>query len=252
MIHQEGLPDYWGIETYLPPPPSPHRQVDQEGLPDYWGIETHRGLQMVNRISLVVCILLSGANVFASDVKFIPCSVEIRKIYNLQEDDSGRTLLLYFQMLSDNDISDLWVGQWYLITNKDGSTERYYVEEIPHTIYNDPKGQRGIWGSFVPFYFDKAETIHLVSMESVYSDRLKRLEFMYQVYPEQKEDDDFPTRTDINLDGVVNILDFLLFVDAFGSSCGMLKYDRSMDYNRDGVIDIADFLVFAKDFGKVA
>ena len=41
MLDQEGLPDYWGIETnfvalffygHLPP--------HQEGLPDYWGIET--------------------------------------------------------------------------------------------------------------------------------------------------------------------------------------------------------------------
>ena len=38
---QEGLPDYWGIETYL------HDLLQyiptisyQEGLPDYWGIET--------------------------------------------------------------------------------------------------------------------------------------------------------------------------------------------------------------------
>ena len=38
--NQEGLPDYWGIETYPlfhHPLLEPHYQ---EGLPDYWGIET--------------------------------------------------------------------------------------------------------------------------------------------------------------------------------------------------------------------
>ena len=38
---QEGLPDYWGIETYQMPLSFVHAQrVNQEGLPDYWGIET--------------------------------------------------------------------------------------------------------------------------------------------------------------------------------------------------------------------
>ena len=42
--HQEGLPDYWGIET-LPQQTIDlwyvlDVEVDQEGLPDYWGIET--------------------------------------------------------------------------------------------------------------------------------------------------------------------------------------------------------------------
>ena len=41
LEHQEGLPDYWGIETQVPAVPvrGSFRQY-QEGLPDYWGIET--------------------------------------------------------------------------------------------------------------------------------------------------------------------------------------------------------------------
>ena len=40
---QEGLPDYWGIETY--PDELQANEIErcvpyQEGLPDYWGIET--------------------------------------------------------------------------------------------------------------------------------------------------------------------------------------------------------------------
>ena len=40
--HQEGLPDYWGIETSKSNTPRTARIFpNQEGLPDYWGIETH-------------------------------------------------------------------------------------------------------------------------------------------------------------------------------------------------------------------
>ena len=37
---QEGLPDYWGIETFHSACHLAQGANDQEGLPDYWGIET--------------------------------------------------------------------------------------------------------------------------------------------------------------------------------------------------------------------
>ena len=37
---QEGLPDYWGIETILWRKFIKKLRKYQEGLPDYWGIET--------------------------------------------------------------------------------------------------------------------------------------------------------------------------------------------------------------------
>ena len=38
--HQEGLPAYWGIETSIPNRLAMVSATDQEGLPAYWGIET--------------------------------------------------------------------------------------------------------------------------------------------------------------------------------------------------------------------
>ena len=38
-MHQEGLPDYWGIETNIISRVFKGHSY-QEGLPDYWGIET--------------------------------------------------------------------------------------------------------------------------------------------------------------------------------------------------------------------
>ena len=40
VTNQEGLPDYWGIETVKNMRLQPELLRDQEGLPDYWGIET--------------------------------------------------------------------------------------------------------------------------------------------------------------------------------------------------------------------
>ena len=43
--NQEGLPDYWGIETYALCCNARTSSDNQEGLPDYWGIETCRFYQ---------------------------------------------------------------------------------------------------------------------------------------------------------------------------------------------------------------
>ncbi|MDE0085448.1 MAG: dockerin type I domain-containing protein [Candidatus Poribacteria bacterium] len=54
---------------------------------------------------------------------------------------------------------------------------------------------------------------------------------------------------DFNEDGIVNIPDFLLFVDVFGTEEGDQDFDARMDLNGNGQIDIADFLVFVEIFG---
>lgn len=55
---------------------------------------------------------------------------------------------------------------------------------------------------------------------------------------------------DFDEDGTVGISDFLLFVDAFGSSRGDAEFDENIDLVPDGIINIADFLVFIDQFGK--
>ena len=51
-------------------------------------------------------------------------------------------------------------------------------------------------------------------------------------------------RADFNGDKVVDITDFLLFVEAFGST------NSQFDINGDGAVDITDFLLFVESFGK--
>ncbi len=48
---------------------------------------------------------------------------------------------------------------------------------------------------------------------------------------------------------LVNIADFLAFMEAFGSRSGEAKYNAVMDMDGSGAIDISDFLVFAGVFG---
>ena len=55
---------------------------------------------------------------------------------------------------------------------------------------------------------------------------------------------------DFNGNGVVDIPDFLLFVDVFGSSRGDGKYEAKYDFDGNGVIGIPDFLTFVDNFGK--
>ncbi len=51
-------------------------------------------------------------------------------------------------------------------------------------------------------------------------------------------------KADFDGDGVVGITDFLLFVEAFGST------DSKFDIDGDGVVGVTDFLLFVEAFGK--
>ena len=60
-----------------------------------------------------------------------------------------------------------------------------------------------------------------------------------------------PPSPDFNGNGIVDIPDFLLFVDAFGSKEGQERYDAKYDLDSNGEIGIPDFLIFVDSFGKV-
>ena len=56
---------------------------------------------------------------------------------------------------------------------------------------------------------------------------------------------------DFDGSGTVDIPDFLLFVDAFGSKEGQAQYGARYDLDGDGEIGVGDFLIFVDSFGKV-
>ena len=56
--------------------------------------------------------------------------------------------------------------------------------------------------------------------------------------------------SDFDGSGVVDIADFLLFVDQFGTSQGDGTYEAKYDLDGDEVIGIGDFLIFLDNFGK--
>jgi len=56
--------------------------------------------------------------------------------------------------------------------------------------------------------------------------------------------------TDLNKDGIVNILDISLVAKAFGSKPGDLNWNAVADVNQDGIINILDISKVAKDYGR--
>ena len=57
-------------------------------------------------------------------------------------------------------------------------------------------------------------------------------------------------QTDLNGDGVVNIVDVSLAALAFGSRIGDVRWNAKADVDANGVIDIVDVGRVAGDFGK--
>ena len=60
-----------------------------------------------------------------------------------------------------------------------------------------------------------------------------------------------PPSPDFDRSGTVDIPDFLLFVNVFGSQIGQNGYESKYDLDVDGEIGIPDFLLFVDSFGKV-
>ena len=62
--------------------------------------------------------------------------------------------------------------------------------------------------------------------------------------------DSSPPSPDFDGNGIVDLPDFLLFVDVFGSKEGDEKYDAKYDLDGNGEIGVGDFLLFMDSFGK--
>ena len=62
--------------------------------------------------------------------------------------------------------------------------------------------------------------------------------------------DSSPASSDFNGNGIVDIQDFLLFVDAFGTKKDQDRYDAKYDLDENGEIGISDFLIFVDSFGQ--
>lgn len=59
-----------------------------------------------------------------------------------------------------------------------------------------------------------------------------------------------PLRSDVNGDGVVDILDISTVATAYGSYPGHPKWNPGADLNNDDVVNLIDVVLVAKDFGK--
>lgn len=77
------------------------------------------------------------------------------------------------------------------------------------------------------------------------------------VPPNNKWSDGFPLLApishitgDVNLDGIVNILDFILLANTFGHLPGQYAYDPRTDLNLDAVIDILDAIIMSNHYGQ--
>ena len=56
--------------------------------------------------------------------------------------------------------------------------------------------------------------------------------------------DNIITTGDINQDGIVDIQDYILLSNAFGTN------DQSADLNSDDIVDIQDYIILSNNFGR--
>ena len=62
--------------------------------------------------------------------------------------------------------------------------------------------------------------------------------------------DEFTWVGDVNLDGYVDVVDLLYFVEGFGNYLGDPGYNPACDFNHDGCCDVVDLLDLVFNFGR--
>lgn len=59
-----------------------------------------------------------------------------------------------------------------------------------------------------------------------------------------------PLKSDFNINGKVELSDFVAFINQFGSQNGESRFDARFDLVQNGSVDFSDFLAFVSGFGK--
>jgi hypothetical protein len=54
---------------------------------------------------------------------------------------------------------------------------------------------------------------------------------------------------DVDLDGLIDVVDLLWLIDSFGKGTGEPGFDPRCDFNSDGAVDVADLLILVENFG---
>ena len=92
----------------------------------------------------------------------------------------------------------------------------------------------GTWGLAEMSVWDKAQNILRENFTEI-------IRFVIQ---------DALVSSDFDGDGQVDIADFLLFVEVFGTQSGQENFDPKYDLDNNGIVDFTDFLIFVDSFGK--
>jgi len=75
-------------------------------------------------------------------------------------------------------------------------------------------------------------------------------EFSFDITFEGKNQTFLPT--DLNRDGVVDIIDIAIVAKAFGNKPGDTNWNEIADLDKNGCIDILDIIAVARDYGKTS
>lgn len=220
------------------------------------------------RVVSLYLIMVITSHAWAEEIKYVPCSLEVRTL-NMILGDRKRTVEIEYRVKSDRPVRTHFINHIFSFKWKDGTETTRRYEDVPHTQYHTEGIYIGRVSAHVSVDLDKMESARISFIRSALhpayqtKERLRHLDLESIIWPVpdnvDKDNDGFfylserpkpSTEFDLNGDGEVGIVDFLIFVDSFGTFCNMATFDARMDYNGNGEIEVGDFLLFAGRFGK--
>ena len=133
-------------------------------------------------------------------------------------------------------------GVMHHFRHYDSDFEKVYFTRDP-TVYEThyetvilPVGSiPGTWGLAEMKVFDKAYNLLRANFTEI-------IRFVVEGTP--------LISSDFDGSGQVDIADFLLFVEVFGTKSGQENFDPKYDLDGNGIVDVSDFLIFVDSFGK--
>jgi hypothetical protein len=146
----------------------------------------------------------------------------------------------------------------YFIRYLDGSYELEQIPPIPEPKRSNPElcGTRTI--AISPFSLDNDQVVYAGGYDAA-GKPAHNTAWIYQASLQDvlkpNKPSPIPTpkpalTTDINDDGIVNILDITIVASLFGTTQGEPLYNEAADLDKNGQVNIIDMSMVAKDFGR--
>jgi len=135
------------------------------------------------------------------------------------------------------------------VRNEDNTT---IILKVNTTNWNPEKAPEFLNFSYYPINLEIEiqKTAKITLTLHVHQNTSTIKQFSFDIIFEGKTQTYLPT--DLNKDGIVNMLDIMIVASAYGSRPGDPNWNETADITKDGIVNMRDVILVVSDYGKAS